>query len=97
MNSPRTVFCKKLGQELPAMPFRPFPDEFGKELYENISLQAWQMWLRESPRYINTYGWDLQSKEGKAALIQQMRIFFGFEEGAQLGTAWTPPESLDSE
>lgn len=88
----RTVFCKKLKQELPGLPFKPFTDAFGQELYDNVSMQAWQMWLRESPRYINTRGVDLQSAEGREFLRQQMRIFFGFDDGEMLPTAWVPPE-----
>lgn len=91
MTSGRTVFCKKLQQDLPGLPFKPFPNDFGQLLYDEVSLEAWQMWLRESPRFINTAGWDLQSPEGQQALVHQMRIFFGFEEGEQMETAWTPP------
>ena len=88
----RTVVCIKLGQELPALPFKPFPNEFGQQLYDRVSLEAWQMWLRESPRYINTYNWDLQSESGRAALQEQMKRFFGFVEGEMLDTAWRPAE-----
>jgi Fe-S cluster biosynthesis and repair protein YggX len=91
MNAPRTVLCRKLREELPALPFKPFPNEFGQALYDSVSLKAWQMWLRESPRFINTYGWDLQSEAGKAGLLRQMKIYFGFEEGDLLATAWRPP------
>lgn len=95
MSQERTVFCKKLQQELPAMPFKPFPNEWGQEIYDHVSRDAWQMWLRESPRFINTGGWDLQSEAGQAALMKQMRIFFGFEEGEQMETAWTAPTPDD--
>jgi Fe-S cluster biosynthesis and repair protein YggX len=90
MNTPRIVHCKKLDQDLPALPFKPFPNEFGQLLYENVSLQAWQMWIRESPRYINTYRLDLQSKEGRDFLEKQMRIFFGFDQGELAETAFVP-------
>jgi Fe-S cluster biosynthesis and repair protein YggX len=90
MNAPRMVHCKKLGKELPGMPFKPFPNDLGQLLYDNVSLQAWQMWLQESPRYINTYRVDLQSEQGQEFLRQQMRIFFGFEEGDMAQTAFTP-------
>ena len=90
---PRTVHCKKLGQDLPALPFKPFPNEFGQQLYDHVSMQAWQMWLRESPKFINTYRLDLQSKEGREFLEKQMKIFFGFEEGDLAETAFTPRDS----
>ena len=93
MNQPRMVNCIKLKQELPAIPFRPFPTDFGLEIYNKVSMQAWQMWLKESPRYINTYRLDLQTKEGRDFLEKQMKVFFGFEEGDLADTAWVPPES----
>ncbi len=96
MNQPRMVFCKKLKKEAPGLPFKPFTDEFGQLLYDNVSMEAWQMWLRESPRYVNTYGVDLQSKQGQEFMRQQMRIFFGFEEGELAQTAWRPKEEGDA-
>lgn len=92
MNEPRTVMCKKLGKELPGLPFKPFQTEFGQLLFDEVSFEAWQMWLTESPRYINTYRIDLQSQEGKDFLEKQMRIFFGFDEGEMADTAFTPVE-----
>ena len=89
---PRMVKCVKLGEELPGMPFKPFPTEFGQQVFDSVSMQAWQMWLKESPRYINTYRLDLQTAEGRAFLEQQMKIFFGFETGELADTAWRPPE-----
>ncbi|MBV1861731.1 MAG: oxidative damage protection protein [Nannocystaceae bacterium] len=93
MNAPRTVLCKKHGKELPGLPFKPLPGEFGQQLYDHVSMQAWREWLQVSPRYINTYKMDLQSDEGKEFLRKQMRIFFGFEEGENIDTAWVAPSS----
>jgi Fe-S cluster biosynthesis and repair protein YggX len=50
----RIIQCKKLDQELPGLARQPFPTEFGKWVFENISHQAWEDWLKESVRYINT-------------------------------------------
>lgn len=90
MNTPRTVFCRKLGKELPGIPFKPFTSALGQEVYDHVSLEAWQMWLRESPRYINTYNVDLKSEEGRAFMENQMRVFFGFADGDLAETAWRP-------
>lgn len=92
MSQPRIVFCKKLKKELPGLPFRPFTDAFGQELYDNVSMEAWQMWIRESPRYINTAQVDLQSQAGRDFIREQMRVFFGFDEGEMAKTFWRPPE-----
>lgn len=90
MNTPRIVHCKKLDKDLPGLSFKPFPTEFGQMVYDHVSMQAWQMWIRESPRYINTYRLDLQSKEGREFLEKQMKIFFGFEQGELAETAFVP-------
>lgn len=90
MNQPRMVHCKKLGKEAPGLPFKPLPTPLGQLIFDNVSMEAWQMWIRESPRYINTYRIDLQSKEGRDFLEKQMRIFFGFEEGELAETAFVP-------
>lgn len=87
------VQCIKLGKELPGLPFKPLPTELGQRIFERVSMEAWQMWLTESPRYINTYRLDLQSAEGRDFLEKQMKIFFGFEDGDLADTAWVPPES----
>lgn len=91
MNQQRMVQCIKLGKELPGLPFKPLPTELGQKIFEQVSMQAWQMWLTESPRFINTYRLDLQSAEGREFLEKQMKIFFGFEKGEAAETAWTPP------
>jgi len=89
---PRMVKCVKFGSELPGIPFKPFPNELGQKIYDNVSMQAWQAWLQESPRYINTYRLDLQTAEGREFLQNQMKVFFGFESGDLADTAWRPPE-----
>jgi Fe-S cluster biosynthesis and repair protein YggX len=91
--TPRTVHCSKLGEELPGLPFKPFPGEFGQRIYDHVSLQAWQMWIKESPRYVNTYRVDLQSPEGQAFMRQQMLVYFGLEQGDLADTAWVDPEA----
>ena len=42
-------------------------------------------------RIINTYRLDLSSREGTEFMLKQMKIWFGFEDGAIAATAWTPP------
>lgn len=95
----RKVHCIKLGEELPAMATPPFPTEFGKELQEKVSKKAWDEWLQESVRYINTYRVDLSSREGTEFMLKQLRIWLGLDEGELAKTAWTPEEqaAIDEE
>jgi Fe-S cluster biosynthesis and repair protein YggX len=87
----RMVMCRKLGKELPGLPFKPFDDELGQRIFDEISMEAWQEWLQHSVRYINTYRLDLSDKSAQEFLRKQMSIHFGFEKGDEAQTAWTPP------
>lgn len=88
----RIVHCIKLKQDLPGLKNPPFQSELGKYIYENVSKDAWDLWLKESPRLINTYGLVLGSREGNEQLLKQLRLWLGLEEGEMLPTAWRPPE-----
>ena len=68
----RMVHCVKLDKEAEGLERLTYPGDLGKRVFDNVSREAWQMWLRESPRYINTYRLDLQSKEGRDFLESQM-------------------------
>ena len=87
----RLVHCIKLDRELPGLARAPFPNDLGQLIYEKVSKQAWDLWLQESVRYINTYRVDLSSREGTDFMLNQLRIWLGLDEGEQAATAWTPP------
>jgi Fe-S cluster biosynthesis and repair protein YggX len=88
----RLVRCIKLDKELPGLKRPPFPNEVGQMVFEKVSKEAWDMWLQESVRYINTYRVDLSSREGTDFMMKQLKIWLGMEEGDLAATAWTPPE-----
>jgi len=85
----RMVQCVKLGQELPGLERPPYPGELGQRIYENVSEQAWQMWMQHSVILINHYGLSLVDPQAREFLQQQMEEFF-FGEGAQMPEDWTP-------
>ena len=70
-----------------------------KELQEKVSKQAWDLWLKESVKYINTYRVDLSSREGTEFMLKQLRIWLGMDDGELAKTAWTPEEqaAIDAE
>lgn len=86
----RLVKCVKLQRELPAIPYRPFEDELGKRIYDNVSLEAWKMWLEHSKMIVNEYRLDLTSKKAHDILREQCENFF-FGEGAALPPDYVPP------
>jgi len=87
----RMVNCIKFGRELPGLPRPPFPGEFGKRIFENVSEQAWQLWQQQSTMLINHYGLQLADPRAQEFLMQQMEEFF-FGEGSQLPEGWAPEE-----
>ena len=87
---PRMVNCVKLGREAEAMKYKPFNDEFGQKLFENVSQEAWKMWLEHSKMIVNEYRLDLTSPRGQAILLEEADKFF-FGEGAQLPPDYRPP------
>ena len=86
------VQCVKLNKEAPGLATAPYPTEFGQYIYENVSKEAWDQWVKESVRYINTYRVDLSSKDGTEFMLKQLKIWLGLEEGELAKTAWTPEE-----
>jgi Fe-S cluster biosynthesis and repair protein YggX len=91
MTTDRIVHCKKLGKDLPGLSRAPYRNELGQQIFENISKEAWAGWLKDSVKYINTYRVDLSTTEGQKFMLKQCGIYFGFEEGQLIGTAWVPP------
>jgi Fe-S cluster biosynthesis and repair protein YggX len=92
----RTVHCAKLGEDLPALPFKPFNDALGQRIYETISAKAWQEWIEHSKRIVNEYGrmpgspvHDLTKKEAHEFLKQQCEEFL-FGAGGQAPAEYVP-------
>ena len=76
----KTVFCKKLHKDLPAMKVPPMPGPKGKELMETISNDAWEAWKSHQTTLINEKHLDLSKADDRAWLLDQMEKFFNNEE-----------------
>ena len=85
----RTVQCVKLGRELPGLEKQPYPGELGKRIYENVSAEAWALWMQQTVIIINHYGLSLADPQAQEFLTQQMTEFF-FGEDAEMPEGWTP-------
>ncbi len=88
--SERTVHCRMLKKDLPGLARPPFRNELGQRIFDEVSKDAWQDWLKASVKFINTYRVDLASPEGQTFMAKQCAIHFGFEQGETAQTAWTP-------
>ncbi len=88
----RTLLCAKLQRELPALSYRPFEDELGQRLFDEISQEAWMMWLEHSKMVVNEYRLDLTSEKAHKILKEQCEQFF-FGDGAALPPDFIAPPS----
>lgn len=87
----RTVNCVKLNREAEGLERPPYPGELGKRIYENVSKEAWQMWLGQQTMLINEYRLSPINPEHRKLLEEQMEKFF-FGEGAAKPEGYTPPQ-----
>lgn len=87
----RMVKCAKLGKELPGVVYKPFDNELGQRIYDNVSQDAWRMWIEYSKMLVNEYRLDLTSPRHQQILLTEAERFF-FGEGGQLPPEYEPPE-----
>lgn len=78
----RTVFCKKLGKELPGLEKPPFKGEMGDLIFDNISAEAWNSWARDMQiKVLNEYRLNMGDPRDYAVLVDQMLLFLNLKEG----------------
>ena len=88
----RTVQCLKYGKELPGLDAAPIKGELGERIYNGISKEAWDLWVKHSTMVINEYRLNPSEPEAQKILSEQMEQFF-FGDGAQLPPDYTPPQT----
>ena len=89
MATNRTVMCVKLQKELPGLSEPPFENPLGRRIFENVSQEAWKMWVERMKMIMNEYRLNLANKEAQEFLMQQMEEYF-FGEGAAAPPGYVP-------
>jgi Fe-S cluster biosynthesis and repair protein YggX len=88
----RMVKCVKFQRELPGLEEPPFSNELGQRIFENVSQDAWKLWLEHMKMVVNEYRLNLADREAQQVIKQQMEEYF-FGEGAALPPGYVPPQS----
>ena len=88
--SGRMVFCAKFQREMPGLDEPPFDNELGQRIYENVSKEAWKLWVEQMKMIMNEYRLNLATPEAQKFLMAQMENYF-FGEGAALPPGYLPP------
>jgi Fe-S cluster biosynthesis and repair protein YggX len=89
----RKVFCVKFQKEMEGLDEIPFEGHpLGQKIYDNVSKEAWKMWVEHMKMLMNEYRLNLGTAEAQEFLISQMDNYF-FGEGAQLPPDFVPPKA----
>ena len=81
----RIVLCRKYGKELKGLNSPPMPGPIGKDIYDNISAQAWSEWTELQTMLINENHLALRDASARKFLNEQRTKFFANED-------WQRPE-----
>lgn len=92
--SSRKVFCVKLKKDAEGLEFKPYPGELGQRILENVSKEAWQLWLNHQTMLINEYRLTPVDPKARQFLEREMEKFF-FGEGSDTPGGYVPPERRD--
>jgi Fe-S cluster biosynthesis and repair protein YggX len=86
----RTVNCIKLGREADGLDAPPFPGELGQRIFDQVSKEAWQLWIQQQTMLINENRISAIDPKGRAFLMEQLKAFL-FGEGEVAAVNYTPP------
>lgn len=84
----RTVFCCKLQQEAEGLTKAPFPGALGERIFNEVSKQAWSMWLSHQTMLINEYRLNLIEAKSREFLKEEMQKYF-FGDGSEKPAGFT--------
>ncbi len=88
---PRMIECVKLGKQAEGLERPPYPGELGKQIFETISKEIWQQWLKRQTMLINENRLSVVDPGARAYLEKQMKEFL-FGEGGDAPQGYTPPK-----
>ncbi len=86
------IQCVKLEKEAEGLDYVTYPGELGQRIYENVSKEAWQLWLGHQTMLINENRLSPIEPRARQFLEQEMEKFF-FGEGSTIPEGYVPPEN----
>jgi Fe-S cluster biosynthesis and repair protein YggX len=88
----RRVFCVKFQREMPGLDEPPLDHPLGQRIYENVSKEAWKLWLEHMKMIMNEYRLNLGTAEAQQFMLDQMEKYF-FGEGSAFPPGYVAPKS----
>lgn len=87
----RMVQCVKLNKEAEGLERPVYPGELGQKIFDNVSREAWQMWLKHQTMLMNENRLSPINPKHREFLEQEMEKFF-FGGGSAVPEGYVPPE-----
>ena len=84
------MYCQKLKREAEPLDKPPVPGEAGQRIIENISKEAWGLWLKQQTMIINENRLTPFEPEARTLLKAEMEKFL-FSGGSQTPEDYIPP------
>jgi Fe-S cluster biosynthesis and repair protein YggX len=75
-----TFLCKKTGKHGHQLPKPPFKGPVGAWIFDNISAETWDDWIRQGTKVINELRLDLSRDEDSDKYDAYMREFLGIDD-----------------
>ena len=92
----RMVMCVKLGQKLEGLDKPPLKGELGQRVFENVSKDAWKLWVSHSTMIVNEYRLELGTPEANRVWLAELEKFF-FGDGAKPPEGFVPEPEVKKE
>jgi Fe-S cluster biosynthesis and repair protein YggX len=86
----RTVHCVKLEKEAEGLDKPPYPGELGRRIFEQVSKEAWQLWLKHQTILINEHRISPIDPKARRFLEEEMEKFF-FGDGSNVPGGFVMP------
>ena len=85
----RMIFCSRLQQEAEGLERPTYFGALGQRIFDNVSKQAWQEWLKHQTMLINEYRLTPVDPKSRKFLEQEMEKFF-FGDGSAAPEGFVP-------
>jgi Fe-S cluster biosynthesis and repair protein YggX len=82
----------KLGREAEGLDVPVYPGELGKKIFDNVSKEAWKLWMGHQTMLINEYRINPLDPKARKFVEGEMEKFF-FGEGSKLPPDFRAPAS----
>jgi Fe-S cluster biosynthesis and repair protein YggX len=86
------INCVKLGKETEGMDRVPYPGDLGQRLFDQVSKEAWQLWMKHQTLLINENRLSVIDPKAREFLEGEMEKFF-FGGGSEIPEGYKPPEA----